>query len=263
MASRFVTLCLAAVAAATPITPVFVPRAVNGTAFDPERGVVPGEVLLVDGDHMEVVHQDVYKTMLASEGILHSPPEVDRSLLDFEAPTEEELNRLEARQASCDWTTAITITRTDRFYDWDLQMSPVNIARANPIDISLTSTYTVTDTLTVTGSVSPTVITGWLTASFGISGSRSWATAQAIMVRGTISAGHTGCMVNNPFKTRRYGRVMRGCLGKQTQVATFMVDTYEEGSYAGVKWIRGAITPCEKPGVHNPLSRCQGGENFI
>ncbi|KAL3297340.1 hypothetical protein RB213_011248 [Colletotrichum asianum] len=265
MASRFVTVCLAAVAAASP---VFVPRTTNGTKFDPERGLFPGEVLLVGHEHMEVVDKDSYSAMLSTSGILSSPPDVDRSLLDFEEPTEEEpteeeLKQLDARQASCDMTTAVVITRTDRFYDWDLQMSPVSIAGGNPIDISLTSTYTVTDTLTITGGFSPTIVTGYLTSNFGVSGSRSWATAQAIMVRGTVSAHHTGVMVNNPFKTRRYGRVMRGCLGKQTQIGTFMSDAYEEGSYGGVKWIRGAITPCEKPGVHRPLSRCQGGGNFV
>ncbi|KAL0931228.1 uncharacterized protein CTRU02_213963 [Colletotrichum truncatum] len=212
---------------------------------------------------VEVVNQDTYSAMLASQGILSSVPEIDHSLLDFEAPSEEEIKELDARQASCSSTTAVIITRTDRFYDWDLQMSPVVIAGSNNFDISLTSTYTVTDTITVNGGITPTVVTGYLTANFGISGSRSWATAQAIMVKGTITAKHTGVMVNNPFKTRRYGRVMRGCLGRQTQIGTFMSDAYEEGSYGGVKWIRGAITPCEKPGVHRPLSRCQGSGNFV
>ncbi|OLN96463.1 hypothetical protein CCHL11_00862 [Colletotrichum chlorophyti] len=259
MASRFVTLCLAAAAAASS---TFVPRTANATEFDPERGLLPGEVLLVDAEHMEVVDHDAWSAMLASEGILASPPKIDHSLLDFEAPSEEELKQLEARQSSCSSTTAVVITRTDRFYDWDLQMSPVVVTGGNPFTIALTSTYTVTDTITVNGGITPTVVTGYLTANFGISGSRSWSTAQAIAVTGTISARHTGVLVNNPYKTRRYGRVMRGCLGRQTQIGTFMSDAYEEGSYGGVKWIRGSITPCEKPGVHRPLTRCQGSGEF-
>ncbi|KZL80129.1 hypothetical protein CI238_05437 [Colletotrichum incanum] len=260
MAFRLVTLCLATAVAAAP---AFVPRTINGTEFDPERGLVAGEVLLYDMDHMEVVHEEFYAAMLASEGILAKAPEVDHSLLDFEAPTEEEIKKLDARQTSCGTTTSVVITRTDRFFDWDLQMSPVVIAGANPMDISYASTFTVTDTITINGAFSPTLVKTYLTANFGISGSRSWATATAITIKGTISARHTGVMVNNPFKTRRYGRVMRGCLGSQTQIGTFMSDAYEEGSYSGVRWVRGAITPCEKPGVHRPLTRCQGSGSFI
>ncbi|KAL0929984.1 uncharacterized protein CTRU02_214804 [Colletotrichum truncatum] len=260
MAFRFVMLCLAAVVVASP---VFTPRAMNGTAFDPERGLLNGEVLLVDGDHMEVVNQEAYFAMLASEKILASVPEVDHSLLSFKTPSEEEVNNLDSRQIDCDDIHAITITKTEQFYDWDLQMSPVVIAQAKEVTISLTETYTVTDTITINGGFNPTIIQSYLTSTLGVAVSRSWATASAIMVRGTISAGHTGCMVNNPFKTRRYGKIMRGCLGRQTQVGAFMSDVYEEGSYNGVKWVKGAITNCEKEGVHRPLTRCQGSGEFV
>ncbi|GJC87434.1 hypothetical protein ColLi_10272 [Colletotrichum liriopes] len=152
MAFRLVTLCLATAVAAAP---AFVPRTINGTEFNPERGLVAGEVLLYDMDHMEVVHEEYYATMLATEGILANAPEVDHSLLDFEAPTEEEIKKLDARQTSCGTTTSVVITRTDRFFDWDLQMSPVVVAGANPMDISYASTFTVTDTITVNGAFSP------------------------------------------------------------------------------------------------------------
>ncbi|TKW48484.1 hypothetical protein CTA1_5578 [Colletotrichum tanaceti] len=46
--------------------------------------------------------------------------------------------------------------RTDRFYDWDLQMSPVIVTGANPATIAHSSTYTVTDTIAVNGAFSPT-----------------------------------------------------------------------------------------------------------
>ncbi|KAJ0159030.1 hypothetical protein CTA2_10451 [Colletotrichum tanaceti] len=235
MATRFLTLCLATAVAAAP---AFVPRTLNGTAFDVERGLLADEILLFGKDHLEVVHKDAFAAMLATEGVLHQPPGVDRSLLDFVAPSEEdqELKRLEARQ----------------FYDWDLQMSPVIVTGANPATIAHSSTYTVTDTIAVNGAFSPTIVTG----------SRSWSTATAITVTGTISARHTGIMVTNPFKTRRYGRVMRGCLGRQTQVGTFMSDAYREGSFGGVRWITGVLSHCEKPGVHRPLTRCMGSGSF-
>ncbi|KAK1712131.1 hypothetical protein BDP67DRAFT_555694 [Colletotrichum lupini] len=245
MASCLITVCLVAIVAASP---AFVPRTTNATKFDPERGISPGEVLLVGHDRMEVLNQYDYSAMVTASGILSSPPDIDHSLLDFDEPTGE-TKHFDSRQASCDMTTAVVITRTDRFYDWDLQMSPVSIAGGNPVDI-------ITDTLTTTGSFSPTIIKGFLAANFGFR-------APTIMVKGTVSAHHTGVMVNNPFKTRGYGRVLRGCLGGQTQIGTFMSDAYEEGSYGGVKWIRGAITLCEKRGVHRPLSRCHGRGNFV
>lgn len=48
MATRFLTLCLATAVAAAP---AFVPRTINGTAFDVERGLLPDEILLFGEDH--------------------------------------------------------------------------------------------------------------------------------------------------------------------------------------------------------------------
>ncbi|UQC75205.1 uncharacterized protein CLUP02_01858 [Colletotrichum lupini] len=182
MASCLITVCLVAIVAASP---AFVPRTTNATKFDPERGISPGEVLLVGHDRskwrdqpsstfppiflvsmrckslaqnasLEVLNQYDYSAMVTASGILSSPPDIDHSLLDFDEPTGE-TKHFDSRQASCDMTTAVVITRTDRFYDWDLQMSPVSIAGGNPVDISLTSTL----------HFSPTIIKGFLAANFG------------------------------------------------------------------------------------------------
>jgi hypothetical protein len=197
--------------------------------------------------------------MLKAENITIGRPPIDHDLMKID-DDEEDVNgtdtSLAKRQCS---VTAMLITRTDRFSDWDMQMSPIVSARNRDATISVTQTYTVTDTLTVSGSFSPTVITNWLTGQVGASVSRSWATATAITVGGTVASGNTGAMVVNAWKTRRYGEVRQGCIGSQRVVATFMSDTYESGAYRGVSWIRGPISLCERPGFLNRVPRCQGG----
>ncbi|TKW48278.1 hypothetical protein CTA1_12168 [Colletotrichum tanaceti] len=125
MATRFLTLCLATAVAAAP---AFVPRTLNGTAFDVERGLLADEILLFGKDHLEVVHKDAFAAMLATEGVLHQPPGVDRSLLDFVAPSKEdqELKRLEARQSSCQATTAVVIdTRLKKTHGYPFGFKPI------------------------------------------------------------------------------------------------------------------------------------------
>lgn len=206
----------------------------------------------------EVLGIDAYKAILEENGVSLTAPPIDHELLAFDE--EEEFNTtdpsLVKRQCA---STAMLITKTERFTDWDLQMTPILAAKSRDMTISVTQTYTVTDTLTVSGSFSPTIITGWLSGQVGASVSRSWATATAITVGGTVSAGNTGAMVNNPWKTRRYGQVRQGCIGSQKVVATFMSDTYESGSYRGVSWIKGAISMCERRGALSRVPRCQGG----
>jgi hypothetical protein len=82
-----------------------------------------------------------------------------------------------------------------------------------------------------------------------------------INIEGTVPNGYSGVMITKSIKTRRFGRVLTGCLGVQIEKGTFQADSYQEGSYAGVKWVSGAITMCTKKEFS--LSRCNGLGNFI
>ncbi|PSN70128.1 hypothetical protein BS50DRAFT_662231 [Corynespora cassiicola Philippines] len=254
LSSNLLAFCLATAVAALPTLDPRNDEASNITVL-PE---IDANHVLVSGQNgWEPMSIEAYTAILKENGVSLDAPEVDHEFLaafDADAANTTE-SSLEKRQCS---NTAMLITRTERFVDWDLQMSPVVIARNRDMTISITQTYTVTDTITVNGGFNPTVITGWLTATVGASVSRSWATATAIAIGGTVSAGSTGAMVVNPWKTRRYGQVLQGCIGSQRVVSTFMSDTFEQGSYNGVRWINGAITLCERRGALNQLPRCHG-----
>lgn len=204
---------------------------------------------------MEVVHEDVYKQILKSENLSLERPADDENL-SVEARDETGLH---ARQ--CEYQTAVITDRTQTFVDWDVQMSPVVIGTGSGIDVYVSQGYSVSNSVSVSAGLDLKFIKDKLGGSLGIDYSRTWSTQTAINIKGTVPNGYSGVMITKPIKTRKYGRALKGCLGSQTQTGTFMADSFQEGSYGGVKWVSGAITMCTKKQF--PLSRCNGQGNFI
>jgi hypothetical protein len=220
---------------------------------------------------VEVVHVSVWEKLLESEGIDINTPEIDTAFLESGdqyaknniVERDEEAHPLTARQSSCSSTTSYVTDTTQRFVDWDVQMSPVVIgAGRNGIDVSVASSFSVANSVSASAGLDIKAIKDRLGASFGVSYSRTWTTQATVTVRGTIFPGETGVVITRPWKNRRYGRTFRGCVGSLVQTGTWMADSYEEGSYDGVKWISGAITVCIKNQSGIPLSRCNGSGNF-
>jgi hypothetical protein len=140
-------------------------------------------------------------------------------------------------------------------------MSPVVIGTGNGMDVSVSSGYTVGNSISVSAGLDLSLIKDKLGSSVGIDYTRTWSTQTVVTVKGTVANGYSGVMITKPIKTRKSGRVLKGCLGSQTQEGTFAADSYEDGSYSGVKWVSGAITMCTKKEF--PLSRCTGSGNFV
>lgn len=203
---------------------------------------------------MEVVHESVYHALIASEGISFDIPEV-------EDPNASVANRTRLNARDDCHTTAVVTDKTQTFIDWDVQMSPVVIGTGSGIDVFVSSGYSVSNGVSVSAGLDWTVIKDKLGLSAGIDYTRTWTTQTVINIKGTVANGYSGVMITKPIKTRKTGRVLTGCLGSQTQSGTFQADSYQEGSYAGVKWVSGAITMCMKKEF--PLSRCNGLGNFV
>ncbi|KPM36377.1 hypothetical protein AK830_g10199 [Neonectria ditissima] len=254
----FVGLVLTSVASAAPahVEPVAID--LNSTKWTPEHILKHDEVILYGEDgRMEVVHEAVYQQLVEANGYSIDTPEVDEAFMN----KSEKFNHLDSR-ASCAYTTALITDKTQSFIDWDVQMSPVVIGTGkNGIDVYVSSGYSVANSVTVSGSADLGFVKDRLGVTFGVSFSRTWTTATVVNIKGTVENGWSGVMITKPFKTRRYGRNMRGCIGSMKQTGTFMADSYKEGSYAGVKWVSGAITMCTKKQF--PLTRCNGGGTFI
>ncbi|KAF5239833.1 hypothetical protein FAUST_4718 [Fusarium austroamericanum] len=260
--STVLFLGLAAVANAVPF---MTERDLNSTIWTPEHVLQQDEVILYGEGRMEVVHVSVYEKLLESEGVNPETPAIDHDWIKAGAKakgTGKTPRDLEARQ-SCGSTTSYVTDRSERFVDWDVQMSPVVIGRGrNGIDVTVASSYSISNGVTVSAGLDLTAIKDRLGASFGVNYSRTWTTQASVLVRGTVSEGETGVVITRPWTNRRYGRAFRGCVGSMQQTGTWMADSHEEGSYEGVRWVAGAITMCIKRQSGIPLSRCNGGGNF-
>uniref|UniRef100_A0A0D2XF74 Uncharacterized protein n=1 Tax=Fusarium oxysporum (strain Fo5176) TaxID=660025 RepID=A0A0D2XF74_FUSOF len=147
------------------------------------------------------------------------------------------------------------------FVDWDVQMSPV-VCAVGDMDISVSSGYSVANTVGGSAGVDLTFVKDKLAGSLGINYSRTWTTQTSVITKATIKDGQCGVMITKPLTTRRSGRQFRGCIGSATEVGTWYADSRGEGSYNGITWIEGAISACAKPGSNPPLSRCNGQGNF-
>lgn len=206
---------------------------------------------------VEVVHESVYHNLMAAQGHSLNAPETEV----FPVGSAKHNRTIHARD-DCGYTTAVITDKTQTFVDWDVQMSPVVIGTGTTgMDVSVMSGYTVSNSVSVSAGLDLNFIKDKLGGSVGIDYSRTWTTQTAVTVKGTVADGYSGVMITKPIKTRKTGRVLKGCLGSQTEDGTFSADSLEDGSYAGVKWISGAITMCSKKEF--PLSRCSGSGNFV
>ena len=205
---------------------------------------------------MEVVHESVYHKLLAAQGHSSTAPEID----DTQIGPAQHNGSMYVRD-DCDLTTAVITDKTQTFVDWDVQMSPVVIGTGAGMDVSVMSGYTVSNAVSASAGLDISIIKDKLGGSLGIDYTRTWTTQTAVTVKGTVADGYSGVMITKPIKTRKSGRVLKGCLGSQTEAGTFSADSFEDGSYAGVKWVSGAITMCSKKEF--PLSRCSGSGNFV
>ncbi|KAF5715006.1 hypothetical protein FMUND_7100 [Fusarium mundagurra] len=257
IAPQFILLSLTAVASAAPF---MTERDLNSTKWTPDHVLKQDEVILYGEGRMEVVHVSVYEKLLESEGINPITPEIDHDWLKA-GPKAIGPRNLEERQ-SCGGTTSYVTDSTQRFVDWDVQMSPVVIGAGSGIDVSVASSYSVSNSVSVSAGLDLKAVKDRLGASFGVDYSRTWTTVATVTVRGTVANGETGVVITRPWTNRRYGRVFNGCIGSLQQTGTWMADSHEQGSYEGVSWVAGAITMCIKRQSGIPLSRCNGGGDF-
>ncbi|KAF7169309.1 hypothetical protein CNMCM6106_004221 [Aspergillus hiratsukae] len=252
-----VGLALATSAIAAPFT-------LNSTKWTPDHVLQPDEVILYGEGRMEVVHESVWREIIASQGISLEAPEVPEIIANFPADITANItaghNETSLHSRDCGATTAMVTDTTQTFIDWDVQMSPVVIGTGNGLTVFVSAGYSASNSISVSAGVDWTVAKDILGLSTGIDYTRTWATQTAYQMSGVVPNGWSGTWITKPTKTRRYGRVLRGCLGSQTQVGTFMADSYESGSYNGVSWIQGAITMCMKQ--EYPLTRCTGQGTF-
>lgn len=209
----------------------------------------------------EGLNASAWEAQLVDAGFLLEPPEIDYDWLNF-TPSADVLEHLAlAKRQNC-YNRALVTDTTQNFVDWDVQMSPV-VCAVGPMSISVADGYTASNSLSVSAGLDFTWIKDSLKSTFGVNFQRTWTTSATITVGGTVPDGNCGVMIWKPLTTRRYGSVYQGCIGALKKTGTFMADDRGTGSYNGVQWISGARSLCYKRGSNPPLSRCQGGGNFV
>ncbi|KIL85450.1 hypothetical protein FAVG1_11407 [Fusarium avenaceum] len=254
---NLLALALAATVSAVPF------KGLNSTKWTPEHILKTDEVILYGEGRMEVVHKSVYHELIQSQSISEDIPvapekfPVTTPAVGSPRPDNGSLDERD----ECDLTTAVITDRSQTFVDWDVQMSPVIIGTGKGITVSVTSGFSVANSIGVSASGDWAAVKDKLGLSFGIDYSRTWTSSALINIGATVEDGFSGVMITKPIKTRKYGRVLKGCLGSQKESGTFTADSYEEKEYAGIKWVSGAITLCAKKEF--PLSRCTGSGNFV
>lgn len=201
--------------------------------------------------------------------MLLKAPELDPSWVsynvsdipDIKASTVNERD-LESR-ASCDQTFSIVTDNTFTFVDWDMQMSSVACAHFGDLTVSVSSGHTVANTIGGSAGVDLGFVKSRLGAEAGVNYSKTWTSTQSTTDSHVVHDGFCGVMIYKPIVTRRVGRQFVGCVGNIRQTGTWFADSHRSGSYNGNSWVEGAVSFCEKRQGNPPLSRCEGGGNFI
>ncbi|KAK0638145.1 hypothetical protein DIS24_g10120 [Lasiodiplodia hormozganensis] len=258
----FPTLLLSTLVSATPLD-------TKPVEYTPGYDLQADDLIVPIDGVSHVMKETTYLAQLKAQGISIGAPKLDPSWItvnasdipDLEDVSDEE-HTLKSRQASCDQTFSLVTDKTETFVDWDVQMSPV-VCAVGDMDVSVSSGYTVTNTVGGSAGVDLKFIKDRLGGSLGINYSRSWSTQTSVITKGTVKDGNCGVMITKPIVTRRSGRQFRGCIGSTTQVGTWYADSHNDGSYNGIKWVEGAVSMCSKPGNNPPMSRCNGKGNFV
>ncbi|CZR68693.1 uncharacterized protein PAC_18592 [Phialocephala subalpina] len=179
------------------------------------------------------------------------------------APTPTTLNNtltnstLPSRSLSgrCSQETIFTMNPVSSFLNWDVPMSSVLQANTAGTTVSVTEGYSITNTVSVGVSASLTVIEDFLSTSFSIDYSESWASSYSAAYTFTIPEGKYGVVVSNPLTTRHSGFVDIGCVG-EAERTYFQGDSYSSKAYGGLSWVDGTISLCT--GDSYPVPRCNG-----
>lgn len=203
-----------------------------------------------------MVHSGDFLNMLESMAIQSEAPQIDKSWLNFTSET-----NLQARD-DCSATIVVT-DKTERFVDWDIQMSPVIIGAGTGIDVFVANSYSASNAISVSAGVDYKIIENILGVSFSIDYTYTWTTQTTIQTKATVLPGQAGVMITMPFKNRKYGRSFCGRPGSLVQTGTWIADSYESKDYNGVNWVSGAISGCIKNQTALPLTRCHGEGEFI
>ncbi|KAF5693122.1 hypothetical protein FDENT_2264 [Fusarium denticulatum] len=165
-------------------------------------------------------------------------------------PSKRNINR-----RGCE-STEVQVLSEKEFLNWDVPMSPViSSLEGSKGTVSVTSGYTIANSLSVGASFSIPLIEDILTTSLSIDYSETWTSSQQQSLSFQVPDNHHGLIVSQPYVRRVQGNVLDGC-GDEIEKTEFTSDSYESQSYGDLEWVKGIIRLCSSETY--PIPFCNG-----
>lgn len=92
--------------------------------------------------------------------------------------------------------------------------------------VTVTQGYSVTNGLSVGGGIDYTWTKDVLKGALNIDYSYSWSTTYQAAMAYDVTEGYSGTVVTKPTVTRKYGRILKGCIGAQVSTVLSSFLTY-------------------------------------
>jgi hypothetical protein len=226
----------------------------------PRRMLTEDDVILYGRNgRVEVMKRSEYSAIAATDSPFYNadnaPPanatvyKATRSSTTDELPTR-------ALGARCSTETVFTLNPVETFLNWDVLMSRVVKANTDGTSVSVTEGFSISNSISVSASASLTLVEQFLSTTFSISYTETWAFSYAAAYTFSIPTGKYGAVVSNPSTTRHSGYVDIGCIAEGATRVAFQADSYTSMSYDSLAWVDGVIQLCT--GDTFPLPRCTG-----
>ncbi|KAI0897404.1 hypothetical protein F4806DRAFT_399530 [Annulohypoxylon nitens] len=204
-------------------------------------------VILAEDGSYSVVKEAEYANIMARSNLQPaSAPE-----LAARAPSSASKN-----QRRCGNSDEVQVTSDTKFLNWDVAMSPVVSAQGGGASVTLSSGYSLANTMSVTATEGVT-IESILSVSLAVSYSETWTSTETQAFAYTVPDGQFGVVVSQPLVRRVEGNFLSGCVDAPDKKVPFTSDTYTSQTYSGnLNWVQGVIRLCNS--TTYPIPYCIG-----
>ncbi|KAH3968333.1 hypothetical protein HBH52_177960 [Parastagonospora nodorum] len=215
------------------------------------------EVILYGKGRLSVMKRSVLKELEDARNAAVAPPKpsyLEDNLTTYAGKqAAAPLSRLRKRDDSI-----IIPNPNSRFLGWDVQMSQV--VKGAPTSISVSSGYSIGNSISVGAGVDLTLIKDFLSASMSTDYTHSWTSEQSQLFRADVPEGKYGAFVSNPWTNRASGNVWTGSIGGDGTLTPYQADSFDTKKFDAMEWVDGVISLCV--GDTFPLKRCVGEGNL-
>jgi hypothetical protein len=211
------------------------------------------DVILYGNGRLSILKRSDFADLEAARTAGTAPPKpgyLDETLTTY---TGNDTNRPTLQLNKRDATLIIPNPNT-RFLGWDVQMSQVT--KGAPTSISVSSGYSISNTISVGTSSSLTLVKDFLSVSMSVDYSHSWQSTQSQVFQASVPEGKYGAFVSNPWTNRASGNVWTGTIGGEGSLTPYQGDSFESKKFDNMEWVDGVISLCT--GDSFPLKRCLG-----